>query len=339
MRGCANRAPFEPHPSRRPPRGPPQDEATHHILPVPTEQILGMVTLDQALAAITRRLTEAGIDGARQDARLLAAFALGLEPFRPLLIPERALSPDEAVRLEALVLRRVAREPISHILGRRGFWTLDLEVNADTLAPRPDTETLVEAVLKAVPERNHPWRLLDLGTGTGAILLALLSELPQTSGLGVDLSAGALAVAKRNAQASGLAERALFCQGDWDEGLAGPFDIIVANPPYIPEGDIDFLDPEVARFEPRLALAGGPDGLACYRRLAPAIAGLLAPEGLFALEVGAGQAQAVAAMMAAAGLDILGLPTDLAGIERCVLGRAGRGAGAAAGMDRPERRC
>lgn len=279
----------------------------------------GMTTAGMLTRVLIERFLAAGIDTARLDARLLVAEVLGVAPMKVTTYPEMPLSPEQAARLEAMAARREAREPISHILGRRGFWTLDLEVTADTLDPRPDTETLVEVVLGTVADRQAPLTLLDFGTGSGCILLALLAELPRARGLGIDRSGGALAVAQRNAHANGLADRAEFRLGDWGSGLDGRFDVIVSNPPYIPDQDIAGLEPEVARYEPRSALAGGPDGLDCYRALAPQIVGLLAPGGLAGIEFGQGQAAAVAALFDAAGLQVTEIRRDLAGIERCLL--------------------
>lgn len=273
-----------------------------------------------AARALTARFTAAGIGSARLDARLLVAEAAGINPDRVALAPDTPLSPEQAARLEQLAVRREKREPISHILGRRGFWTLTLKVTADTLDPRGDTETLVEAVLARIADRSAPLRVVDFGTGTGAILLALLSELPNATGTGVDKSPAALAVARENAVANGLGGRARFVLSDWSAELDGRADIVVSNPPYIPDADIDGLEPEVAEFEPRLALAGGPDGLDCYRALVPQMAALAEPGAVVAVEVGAGQAPDVAALFRAVGLCVEALPKDLAGIERCVLG-------------------
>ncbi|MGE5546980.1 MAG: peptide chain release factor N(5)-glutamine methyltransferase [Solirubrobacterales bacterium] len=278
-----------------------------------------MITVGQAIRAIAERLATAGIDTARMDARMLVAEAVGLEQTQVVSRPELELTAAEADRLEALAARRAAREPMSHVLGRRGFWTLTLKVTADTLAPRPDTETVVEAVLAARPDRLRPYRVLDLGTGTGCLPLALLSEWPNATAVAVDASPAALAVARDNAAACGLADRMEFRLGDWGSGLDGIFDVIVSNPPYIPDDEIDRLDPEVARHEPRLALAGGPDGLDCYRRLAPDLARLLAPGGVTAMEVGAGQAEAVAKLLEECGFSGVTMRADLAGVQRCVL--------------------
>lgn len=278
-----------------------------------------MLTVGQILQHSAGRLAAAGIETSRLDARLLLAEVMGMEPQRLSMRAHLEPSPAEIERFDALLGRRLNREPMSHVLGRRGFWTLELAVSADTLTPRPDTETVVEAVLSILPDRGRPRRILDLGTGTGCILLALLSELGYSTGLGIDRSEAALAVAGRNAGTLGLSGRASFRIGDWGGGLDGTFDVIVSNPPYIPDGDIDALAPEVSRFEPRLALAGGADGLDCYRALAPDLARLLAPDGVAALEVGAGQAAEVAGLMAAAGLCPREIRRDLGGIERCIV--------------------
>lgn len=280
-----------------------------------------MATVGQTINAAAQRLAAVGIDTAHFDARLMVAEVLDVEMRRLPASHHAELNGEESARLAAMLERRLAREPMSHILGRRGFWTLEFQVTADTLDPRPDTETLIEAVLDTLDDRGRPRRLLDFGTGTGCILLTLLSELGHASGLGIDASAAALEVAGRNAQALGLAARAEFRLGDWGAGLDGAFDVIVSNPPYIPDGDIDGLEPEVARFEPRSALAGGPDGLDCYRRLIPHISRLLAPGGIAALEVGAGQAADVSALLAKEGLPGATTRRDLGGVERCVMVR------------------
>jgi release factor glutamine methyltransferase len=274
-------------------------------------------TVGALLARATRTLAEAGVAEARLDARLLVGHALDLSREAMFAYPEAGIGAAAADRAWALIRRRAAREPVSHILGRKGFWTLELAVGPDILAPRPDSETVVEAVLASA----RPGRILDLGTGSGCLLLALLSEWKEATGIGVDRNPGALRVAAANAAATGLADRAAFVAGSWGAVLTGRFDVIVSNPPYIPTADIAGLDPEVARYEPRLALDGGADGLDCYRALLPDMARLLAPGGLAALEVGAGQAADVAALAEAAGLAVVELRRDLAGIERCVVAR------------------
>jgi release factor glutamine methyltransferase len=282
--------------------------------------------LDQAAA----RLRAAGIEGARRDARILLAAALGIEPSRILAYPERPLSPAEAAAAERLIARRAAREPISRILGRREFWGLELEISQDTLDPRPDSEALVGAVFERLKSHPAPLRILDLGTGSGCLLLALLSELPQAEGVGLDVSPGALAVASRNATAHGLTARAQFVAGDWRQDgwtghIPGPWQAIVSNPPYIVVDDIEDLAPEVARFDPRVALEAGPDGLASYRILIPTAAQLLAPGGLLALEFGAGQGDPVGSLLARAGFEAPVLIPDLSGTPRCAIATKGRG--------------
>jgi len=280
-----------------------------------------MSTCGQSLAALTERFKAAGIDSARLDARILVAHALGLEPMQVFTRPERELTPAEAEAIEALAQRRERREPVSHILGQREFWSLSFAVTADTLDPRPDTETLIQAVLDRIPNREAPVRLLDFGTGTGCILLTLLSELSKAKGIGVDQSVAALDVAKANARSLGLDTRAVFMPGNWGADLHGSFDVIVSNPPYIPEAEVDGLEPEVARWEPRSALAGGADGLDCYRALIPDAARLLAPGGILALEFGQGQEQAVATILAAHGLKTEEQRSDLGGIIRCIVAK------------------
>lgn len=277
------------------------------------------MTVGDLLKAATARIAAAGLEDAPREARLLMMESTGLGMTAVFTHPERALDAATIARFRALVSRRARREPMAHILGRREFWSLSFKVTADTLDPRPDSETLVQAVLDRIPDRSAPLRLVDFGTGTGCLLLALLHELPAATGLGVDASEPALAVARENAAALGLASRAAFRRGDWDELVGPAFDILVSNPPYIPSGEIESLQPEVARYEPRLALDGGTDGLFAYRRLAPAAVRLLAPGGLAAFEIGAGQNDSVAQIMEAAGLRHLATAKDLAGIQRCAL--------------------
>ena len=279
------------------------------------------MTIGDLLSAAAARLAAAGIDGAVREARLLLQAAAGIPIAIQIAFPERALAANAAARFEQLLVRRVRREPMAHILGRREFWSLAFKVTADTLDPRPDSETLVQAVLDQVPDRSAALRLVDFGTGTGCLLLSLLHELPNALGLGVDVSAGAVAVATENANALGLSPRASFRCANWDNGLEAGFDLVVSNPPYIPSGEIAALQPEVASFEPRLALDGGPDGLDAYRRLGPATGRLLAPGGFAAFEIGLEQADSVRGIMAAAGLRHIATARDLAAVERCVLFR------------------
>ena len=272
-----------------------------------------------ALDAAAARLRVSGIEGARRDARLLLAAAIDAGPEQVMAWPERRLNFEEQGCFEAMIDRRARREPVSRILGRRGFWSFELAVTPEVLDPRPDSETLVQAVLERCPDRTARLEILDLGTGGGCLLLALLSELPRARGLGVDISAAALQVARENAESLGLSRRARFRRGDWAAGLNGAWQVIVSNPPYITEGEIAGLAPEVAHYDPPLALRAGPDGLASYRALAPYLSHLLAPDGIVALELGAGQADAAEAMLRAVGLEPIGRRRDLGGFERCLL--------------------
>jgi release factor glutamine methyltransferase len=281
------------------------------------------MTIGEALALATRRLTEAGVETARLDARLLLASVAGMSASAVLLEPERALAPETEADFTELVDRRCRREPVSRIIGRREFWSLDFAITLATLDPRPDSETLVEAAL-AQFEPEPPRRVLDLGSGTGCLLLAVLSERPSWNGIGIDIAEDAVAVGRANARTLGLAARAHFQRGDWDQGLAGPFDLILSNPPYIPSREIPSLAPEVSAYDPRRALDGGEDGLDAYRVLAPAIARLLAPKGRAVVELGKGLADEVTGLMSAAGLEALERRRDLADVERClVLAKSG----------------
>ncbi len=277
------------------------------------------LTAGEALTAATARLTAAGVDSPRLDARLLLAEILNMAPQRLSAFPEAPLNDGQTARFEAMIARRERREPVSRILGRRGFWTLDLALSPATLDPRPDSETVIEAVLAHRPDKTQALRLLDFGTGSGCLLLALLAEYPAATGIGIDKSLAALTTARANAKG-----RALFVASDWDEGVSARFDVIVSNPPYIPEAEIDGLEPEVTHFDPRAALSGGTDGLDAYRRLAPATARLLAENGVAVFEFGQGQADAVSALFTAAGLTVREVRRDLGGIDRCVVVSLGR---------------
>jgi release factor glutamine methyltransferase len=235
--------------------------------------------------------------------------------------PALALDAEQAATLARLVERRLRREPIAYILGEREFWSLPFAVGPAVLIPRPETETVVETVLDAVGERTAILRILDLGTGSGCLLLALLSELPGTTGLGIDASEPGLALARRNAARLDLARRCEFRRGDWGKGLDERFDLIVGNPPYVADHEWPRLQPEIRHFEPRAALVAGPDGLAAYRALAPDCARLLAQDGQCALEIGQGQGDAVAAILGQHGLEVTARRCDLASIERCLLAR------------------
>ena len=282
------------------------------------------VTAAEARRALTREFrATAGIDSPELDARLLVAHALKLDHAALAAAGARVLSRGEAEAIAELGRRRLVREPVARILGVKEFWSLELRVDTATLVPRPETETVVEAALAALDAaaaRSHALRIADLGTGSGALLLALLAELPQAFGVGTDVSLGALAVARGNARRLGQS-RAAFLACDMAAALNGPFDLVVANPPYIRSDDIAALAPEVRDFDPRSALDGGADGLDCYRSIAVTVPRLLAPGGALVVEIGAGQAQAVSALLSAAGLAGAPPRSDLNGVPRALVGR------------------
>ena len=248
---------------------------------------------------------------------------LGLDLTGLIAAAARLVTPEEAARLEHFVRRRLAGEPAARIIGVREFWGLPLQLSPETLVPRPDTETVVEAALEILhAEPRRPLRIADLGTGSGAIMLALLSELPDAFGIGTDISVAALRTARGNARLLGFAARAAFAVCDYAAALKGPFDLMVSNPPYIRSADIGTLDTEVRDHDPHRALDGGADGLDAYRRIAPEAARLLAPGGAVVVEIGHRQSGDVEGLLAAAGLTLEGAPkTDLAGIRRAVWGR------------------
>lgn len=280
-------------------------------------------TVRDTIEVAARRLAAAGIEEPRRDARLLLAAALGVAQGTLLARDDGPVDAEAAARFAAHVARRAAREPVSRILGVREFWSLSFRITPATLDPRPDSETLIEAALEAISDRAAPLRLLDLGTGSGCLLLALLAELPNATGLGIDRDPAAVAVAAENARVLGLASRAGFRPGDWGRGLTERFDLVVANPPYIAEGDVARLAPEVALHEPLGALAGGVDGLEAYRLLAPQLGDLLTADGCAVLEFGRGQDAAVVDLLGVEGLEIRGLRHDLSDIVRCVVAARG----------------
>jgi release factor glutamine methyltransferase len=279
-----------------------------------------MARLAEVEAKAAARLAEAGVERARRDARLLLAAALEMDSAGVLAERDLELTAAQHDAFAALLDRRLAREPVSRILGRREFWSLDFELSPATLDPRPESETLVEALLDHVEDRNRAYRVLDLGTGSGCLLLALLSELPAARGLGIDLSEDAIATARRNAERLGFADRADFRRGDWGEGLeTGSVDLLLCNPPYVGDSEWPELAPEVAGYDPRSALIAAEDGLAEYGRLGPEVARLLALGGLAAFEIGARQAESAAARLSGGGLALLETRHDLAGHPRCLL--------------------
>jgi release factor glutamine methyltransferase len=279
------------------------------------------MTIAAARRVLTQALRDVGLDSADLDARLLVGQALGLGHAALASNGQRQLTDADVSAVAALAKRRLAHEPVARIIGRKEFWGLDFAVTNATLVPRPDTETVVEAALAAIPDRSLPLRIADFGTGTGALLLALLSELPNASGVGTDLSAAALAVARDNALHLGLASRADFVACDYGAALSGPFDLVVCNPPYIASGDIAGLDAEVRDYDPRLALDGGPSGLDGYRAVVADASRILSPQGVLVVELGAGQASSVAALMRGGGIVADGPKPDLSGHFRALLGR------------------
>ncbi|HEY7664411.1 MAG TPA: peptide chain release factor N(5)-glutamine methyltransferase [Xanthobacteraceae bacterium] len=288
---------------------------------VRTDDLRG-ISLEHARRHLARAFRRCQLDAPELDARILAGQALGLDHAALAAQPERHLTLAEAHALAALATRRLAREPVARILGRKEFWGLSFRLNAETLVPRPETETLVEAALAAAQARGRvSLRIADLGTGCGALLLALLSELPEANGIGTDIAPGALACARANAIALGLGARAAFVACDYGTALKGPADVLVCNPPYVARADIADLQAEVREFDPRRALDGGPDGLAAYRAIAGDACRLLAPNGVLVVEVGWGQDGPVRSIFAAAGLAPVAEQHDLSGVVRAVVMR------------------
>jgi release factor glutamine methyltransferase len=278
-------------------------------------------TLVQAWTSARDRLKVAGVDQPVIDARVLLEAAADASRTDILTDPHRPLTDEQIATLESYLERRTKRQPVSHIVGRKGFWKIMLSVTPQVLTPRPETEMLVGLALQSFEERAQ-FSVLDLGVGSGALLLAILAERPGARGLGVDVSEEALAVARENAANLGLEGRTVLLRSDWAAGLQdASFDLVVSNPPYIASAVIETLDPEVKDHEPRLALDGGPDGLDAYRVLAAEVLRVLKPEGLFALEIGHDQGPAVEALMRGNGGDDVRVLRDLAGKDRVVAGR------------------
>jgi len=285
------------------------DRPTDEIAPVALPA--AGVTMSAARKGIVLALKRAGIADFTFEARILIEDLAG---------PGDPIDEAAAIRLNEALARRLAGEPLWRILGAREFWGLSFALSPGTLEPRPDSETLIETALRHLASRRHePLRLLDLGTGTGCLLIATLREFPQASGIGIDLSPDAVATATGNAVRNGVAERAAFRQGDWTAGIDEGFDLILSNPPYIGSGEIPALDRAVREHDPLLALDGGPDGLTAYRALAAVLPGHLNPDGLAILEIGAGQEEAVVALMRQAGLRHLDSRRDLGGHVRALV--------------------
>jgi release factor glutamine methyltransferase len=277
------------------------------------------VTISQARRIVSDALRANGADSPELDARLLIGHALGLDHAALAANERRPLNATEAAVIASLATRRLAHEPVARILGAKEFWGLSFELGPTTLVPRPETETLVEAALDTLDPRAEMLRIADLGTGTGALLVALLSERPNAIGIGTDVSASALRVAQENAARADVLDRAMFVLCDFAGALASRFDCVVSNPPYIRSADIAGLAPDVRNYDPRLALDGGADGLDSYRRIAAGAKRVLKPDGVLIVELGAGQEDGVTALMAPHGLkpesaarrDLAGLPRAL----------------------------
>lgn len=276
-------------------------------------------TLRQAIADTAALLKQGGIENPRLDARVLTAHVIEADTAHTFLRSDMELTQEQEQKIGLLVGRRLVHEPVARIVGQREFWGMPFDVTTDTLDPRADSEVLVSAIIDHRHRIGsaHP-KILDLGTGTGCILLALLHEIPEATGVGIDLSHGALTVAQRNAARNGLSDRANFLCMSWMEALQGPFNIIVANPPYLSAADMSQRSPEV-RFDPERALFGGDDGLSCYRAIIGDLSRVLARPGLVAFETGLGQARQVSGMLESAGFRVVEVRPDLAAIPRCVV--------------------
>ena len=277
------------------------------------------VTIGELLSEIRADLASAGIDNPRLDSRLIVGAAAGASIEQMIARPEATVDTVSAAFARALAERRAEGAPIAYLLGAKEFWSLDFLVTGATLVPRPDSETLVEAALARCTDWSRAWRVADLGTGSGCLLLAFLSERPNATGVGVDASFDALSVARANAHAHRFDARTRFVCADWTGALAGPFDLVFANPPYIPSEDIPLLAREVRDYEPFEALDGGPDGLDHYRAILADLPRILAPGGVVVFEVGQGQALSVAELCEAAGLTVETIRRDLGGVSRCVV--------------------
>lgn len=276
----------------------------------------------EALKHLGEVFRSVGIETAQRDARLLLLNAAGIEHMDLLRAPRDILGVASARLLKDHVEQRLNRVPVARILGEWEFWSLPFTLVAESLIPRPDSETVVSAALLALKERRHHsdgLRILDLGTGSGCLLIALLHEMPGATGIGVDIAPEAVAIAQRNAQRNQVDTRASFAEADWGAGLTGPFDLIISNPPYIAESIIDTLEPEVRIHDPRRALSGGRDGLDAYRAIAEALPALLAPQGIVALEIGSDQAETVSAMYRAKGYQIEGPYADFGARPRAII--------------------
>ncbi len=272
---------------------------------------------ESLLRPASLRLREAGISAPRLEARLFLAFVANARP-EDLISGSAVIDADAAARFEAAIARREKREPAAYIVGHKEFWSLNFKVGPGVLLPRPDTETLVEETLRLFPDRQAPLRVLDCGTGSGCLLLAVLHERPNATGIGIDASGQALSYARANGESLGLRARAQWIEGDWKDAPVEPFDVILSNPPYIAPAEGSDLEPEIG-FEPGEALFAGADGLDAYRALAPELHKRLAAQGRALVELGVGQHETVRDIFTGNGLSVLGTAADLAGIPRCLI--------------------
>lgn len=278
------------------------------------------MTANEILRAAAAKLAAAGIENPRLEARVMLQHAqthhIGS------LAPAGGRGNEWYSRFQELLARREAREPLAYITGKKEFWSLDFAVGPGALVPRPETETLIEEALKACPDRAAPLRILDLGTGTGCLLVTALTLYPHAIGTGIDISEAALSWARRNAATHGVAGRCELKQGGWTAAAGVAFDLVFCNPPYLATAEMAGLAPELA-YEPHMALESGPEGVEAYRALGPAIRAVLVPQGLAFLEIGAGQRALVERALKAAGLEIEAVAPDLSGMDRCVVARSG----------------
>lgn len=277
-----------------------------------------MNTIQTLLIESKKDLHKAGIPSYLLDADLIMAYVLNTSREEVFCRPERVLSPSQEAEFKRLTAERSARKPMAHILGVREFWGRSFKVTPDTLDPRPDSESLIEQVLQIYKNLPKPKRIIDFGTGTGCLLLTLLSEFNESQGVGVDISEAAIAVAKENAEKLGLANRTSFVVSNWGKKIKGEYDLIISNPPYIKNSDIDGLEPEVSTYEPKQALDGGESGLACYIDLAADMFSILAENGFAVLEHGIGQETDVRRILENNGFKFVANKPDLSGINRCV---------------------
>ncbi len=273
----------------------------------------------EALRWAVLRLQQEKIESASLDARILLEHVLGVSREELLFSLDLVITSEQYARLEMLVEKRIKRQPIAQIIGKREFWGIDFAVSENTLDPRPDSETLIEYVLERIKNRAAALRILDLGTGTGCLLLSLLSELPAAKATGVDCCEKALLVAKENAMALGFSGRVEFVHSDWCKNISGEFDIIISNPPYIPTDVIPTLAPEVSQFEPMLALDGGKDGFDCYRKIIEYLPKFMVKDGFAAFELGIGQQRGMEKLAIENCLEVVGIRHDLGGVARCII--------------------